>query len=798
MFLQELKLQNIRSYSDETISFPEGSTMLSGDIGSGKSSILLAIEFALFGTSRPDLPAELLLRKGTTTGSVELSFQINQQQVSIKRSLKKQNDSIKQLPGHLIINNLKKELMPIELKSEIISLLGYPEDLVSKNKNQLLRYTIYTPQEEMKKILQEDAETRLDVLRKIFNIDKYKIIRDNLQIYLKSLRTSIAVSNTRLEPLPDKEQEFSALEKQETELDRSLLELKPKLKESTERLQLSQKAINSLEEQQNIYLQLKRQEELLQNSLEEKKFNVSQLQEKNLLLQQKIEELSLPEISPELLKQEIAGIELQKNDNLQKKVYLNENISHLQKTIQDTNYDNQQITLQLSSLAEKESSLNQLKQELSLKPALSEKNKLLEIELEKINAEISKNEALSNQSKLLQEKISQLDNCPLCLQEVSHLHKNKITQREAEKISKSETYLTSARNNKQLLWQEKETLSKKLEVLQLQEHNFTKLNMEIQRLKEKALELEKNKEKIKLAIQRNNQLMQELTNLADLAEIIKALTEKQKLLEQFQWQEHLTQQLKEYSEQLLISKNKIDDLNKQLAETASNLKEKNDLSEQIKNHREAHSSILNQEKELAVEKAQLQANLENTLKQKNKLKEELNRMTEEKNKLIHNKEIYHWLEGHFLKLTYTIEKHIMLNIHRLFNQLFQEWFSTLIDDEQVTARIDDSFSPIIEQNGYEIFFDNLSGGEKTSASLAYRLALNKVINSIIHEIKTNDLLILDEPTDGFSTEQLDKVRDVLERLDLQQIIIVSHEAKIESFVDNVIRISKENHVSSVM
>ena len=139
----------------------------------------------------------------------------------------------------------------------------------------------------------------------------------------------------------------------------------------------------------------------------------------------------------------------------------------------------------------------------------------------------------------------------------------------------------------------------------------------------------------------------------------------------------------------------------------------------------------------------------------------------------------------------------MVTIYRLFNELFKEWFSILIDDETVYARIDDSFSPIIEQNGYETPFTYLSGGEKTSCALAYRLALNRVINDIIQNIKTKDLLILDEPTDGFSEEQLDKVREVLEKLQLRQTIIVSHESKIESFVRQTIRLKKEGDVSLV-
>jgi len=82
--------------------------------------------------------------------------------------------------------------------------------------------------------------------------------------------------------------------------------------------------------------------------------------------------------------------------------------------------------------------------------------------------------------------------------------------------------------------------------------------------------------------------------------------------------------------------------------------------------------------------------------------------------------------------------------------------------------------------------------------LSYRLALNKVINDIVAEIKTKDIIMLDEPTDGFSTEQLDKVRDVLEQLNMKQVIIVSHESKIESFVENVIRVQKQDHASVVL
>ena len=57
MLLKSVKLHNIRSYEDAEISLPSGSVLLAGDIGSGKSTILLAIEFAIFGAKKGELPA---------------------------------------------------------------------------------------------------------------------------------------------------------------------------------------------------------------------------------------------------------------------------------------------------------------------------------------------------------------------------------------------------------------------------------------------------------------------------------------------------------------------------------------------------------------------------------------------------------------------------------------------------------------------------------------------------------------------------------------------------------------------
>ena len=188
MLITKVRLKNIRSYLNADIDIPEGSTLLSGDIGSGKSTILLAFEFALFGVKRKDLSASSLLRHGKNEGSVEVHMNVRNKDIIIKRNLKRGKQDIKQEAGYIIIENTKKECTAIELKTQILDILGYPKGLVSKSKDMIYRYTVYTAQEDMKRILTEDKDVRLDILRRVFNIDKYKKVRENSSVIIRKLR----------------------------------------------------------------------------------------------------------------------------------------------------------------------------------------------------------------------------------------------------------------------------------------------------------------------------------------------------------------------------------------------------------------------------------------------------------------------------------------------------------------------------------------------------------------------------------------------------------------------------------
>ena len=177
MHIKSLTLKNIRSYAEQKITFPQGIVLLSGDIGSGKSTILQAIEFALFGAQRGVLDASTLLRHGEKHAEVTLDLD----NIKITRTVKATKNGVQQGPGTLTTDT-KEDLAPTELRARVLALLGYPDNPAT------FRYTVYASQEQMKQIILERSDTRLDTLRTIFGVDKYKQIQGSIDIIQKHIR----------------------------------------------------------------------------------------------------------------------------------------------------------------------------------------------------------------------------------------------------------------------------------------------------------------------------------------------------------------------------------------------------------------------------------------------------------------------------------------------------------------------------------------------------------------------------------------------------------------------------------
>ncbi|MFW6283323.1 MAG: AAA family ATPase, partial [Minisyncoccales bacterium] len=238
MKLKRIILENIRSYEYEEIEFPEGSILMSGDIGSGKTSILLAVEFALFGL-QPGKRGTSLLKNGAEEGRVKLWFEVDKQEVEIERTLKRNSKTVSQDKCFISLDGQQEETSVTELKDKVLELLNYPKEF-AKKQNLLYKFTVYTPQEEMKQIILQDPETRVNTIRHVFGIDKYKKILENSSVLVSRIREERrkkegATQNLEEDKknLKEKQEQLEKEEKQEKEAEKEVEE-KKKIREKEE------------------------------------------------------------------------------------------------------------------------------------------------------------------------------------------------------------------------------------------------------------------------------------------------------------------------------------------------------------------------------------------------------------------------------------------------------------------------------------------------------------------------------------------------------------------------------------
>jgi DNA repair protein SbcC/Rad50 len=673
MILRSLKLDNIRSYASEEISFPEGSVLLSGDIGSGKSTILLAIDFALFGLQK-DLTGASLLKHGKEQGSVELSFELSGKPFTIRRTLKRKKESVRQAAGYITIDGIQKDLTAQESKSFILSLLGYPPEAIKKDSALLYRYTVYTPQEQMKQIIESGLGDRIDLMRRLFNMDRYKRIAENAEMYARELRGRARELAGTISDLDDKKREKKELTESSAEekkkLDdvaKRLSALKASLTESKKALEQLGDEIESLGLKKQEYASLKAEFELLKASGEKLK-------------------AAFNDISPRLM-------------DLEKRL---DAFKTLEKPL---------------SKADIESEISRL--EKSERLSLS---KIASLETE-----------ASSLARILEKGV-----CGTCGQSVAD--REAFAKGIESKRKEIELLNKSSGGARECI----EKLRKDLEIVRKYESDIR----ERKSLEERIKELSESKNKIKSEISENIAKQKSLASRINLI--------------------------------------------------AGDIKKSTPLADRYKQAQNSYETLRTDAETLAREESSLAAKLSGIKEAEERLSMEIKRKTDAKARMEKFIRFDQWLRDFFVSLMGTIERHAMASVQQDFNSLFQKWFSMLVMDEGLSARIDGNFSIIIEQEGFETDYSFLSGGERTAIALAYRLALNRVINDLTESIKTKDLIILDEPTDGFSSDQMDSVREVLSELASRQTIIVSHEPKVESFVSNTIRIVKDAGTSKIL
>ena len=297
MKIEVVQLENIRSHMKSTVPFARGFNCLVGGLGCGKSSILYAIDFALFGDPI-GRSYDYLLREGAENGKVVLQFTQNGKSYKISRGLKRRGkgisqdfDELKLFQGENLVASVKSDAVEEQLKA------------ITGLEKELFREIVWVRQEHLKELLDVAPRERQKRLDELFGLSDYEIAWSNLSGYQREYEgekrayekdpdiVGIEKLNAEYNRLAE---EFSLLEVETQDLSRRLNEAKKTLEEAELKLKRLEELKASVEE-------LKRKEAQLQA-------NLANIEDSSASLAEKIEG---KKAAVENLKQRLANMQMQ-------------------------------------------------------------------------------------------------------------------------------------------------------------------------------------------------------------------------------------------------------------------------------------------------------------------------------------------------------------------------------------------------------------------------------------------------------------------------------------------------------
>ena len=263
MKIDIVQLENIRSHVKSTVPFTRGFNCLVGGLGTGKSSVLYAVDFALFGEPI-GRSFEYLLREGADSAKVTVQFSQNGRTYKLVRGLKRRGkgigqdfEELKLFEDETLIASMKTDAIAEQFKA----ITGFDRDL--------FREIVWMRQEHLKELLDARPRDRQRRLDELFGLSDYETAWSNIAVYQRDYETEKRVYEkdpdvVGLEKLSD---EYNRVTEEFTRLEVELQDALGKLAGAKRTLEDADSKLAKLEEKKRQVEELKRKEARIHASI---------------------------------------------------------------------------------------------------------------------------------------------------------------------------------------------------------------------------------------------------------------------------------------------------------------------------------------------------------------------------------------------------------------------------------------------------------------------------------------------------------------------------------------------------
>jgi exonuclease SbcC len=845
--IQTVSLRNFRSYGDTEQVFDVSSypmVVITGDNGSGKSSIIEAILFCLYGetsitrgSGKGEMKkSELLNDKTNKDAFVSLTFELNGSIYRVERTL----DRKKGTSGYARIfevgsssgTRAKQAVAPKEVTKSIESLIGIDYDSFT--------HSVVMTQGEFEALTKSPPADRKKLFMKMFGLTKYEDYLKEVESRINKLNRELGNISGRIEELEKevvKESEIKKnLEEAEKEFEKIKLEVdksdqnKKKVEGDLSKASEDKKDYDNLQEK---LASLKEEIGSRQSELENKKGEYNEIlraEEELKKIQPKVERYNE-------LEQKLNEL----RDNYIKNLKLTENIGKLEKTIEERrkSYLNEIERL----TGEKEESIKLIQENSdrvkSLEGEIAElgdpESEKVTLEENKKSIESEKDAALKRSSEF-ETKISSIKKtletlekttepkCPVCGGDLTE-------EKKEERVKHLENEKSSLEAEKKKVDEELRRLKKELKFIKEEikqkekaSKNLTQKKTELQNLKNRISELQTKVEKQENELKTKQETFSEERFVEEEKKQIKQLEEQ---INSLKYDRELHSRLEGEFAELKEAPQKAAALNEKVSRKEKVVKEIKKLEKIIEEKKGAYEAdekrksnledavrrweeLIKEFREIEEKLSELQTrkgeakqrveNLKSSLLEIKNKKEQLEKIRKEYNEkqVVGNRlsilEEAFSKDGIPLRMLKKIVPLVAAKSTELLHKLTEDQLGIEINMDE-----DKIYVKVLEA-GKSNHVGRYSGGEKMRINFALRLAISEILTKMGGKNAKIESLMIDEGFGALDDDGRQAIINIFNLLggSFKKIIAITHIKEVQEMFPVQVRVEKVGDFSRII
>ena len=789
MFIRSIKLKNYRKFRDEFIDFPEGVIGIIGSNGSGKSSILEAIGWALYGNvmARSDkIEVKSQNAPEEEDCEVELIFDLGGCSYKIVRNIKGKNA-------------MSNALMYIGGTDEVIA---ERDSGVNKHIGRLLGMdyvtflrTVYAKQKDLAALSNLRPEERKKVIRRMLNIDKIDLAVTQIRADGRDKGKYIEGVQAGLKDADRLENEKKEIKKSQVKTKKSIVDQSLAVKTITEEREKIKKNKINQEQKYKVFnnfskniARLKEQNNSLGKRLKEAIKDLEDLEKKSEALK-KIEpkEQEYLKVKTEKEAQEMLRLKYQE------KLVLEQGISDNKDDIDERDKKLKTLANQSKEFSTVKEDSDKTEDELS---AMEDTRRILDKEAKKIEGEVrlysAKVEDLVAQKRDI-DKLGKDGKCPTCLRKLGDNYQEIIEHFDIE-IKNNRDKLEPHQDRKTKISKELDDILARVDKLVKRKNALTEKLTKKSKV-EQSLEEQMNEvKKLRLRLSKDEEKLKEFKDTKfnksyydKLIEKFEELSESRDTILELRKE---VQRIFKLEETVKSSKKEILGLDF-LIESENQELEKLDFDE--KEFEKVKVSYDDVNDQLIKEQRKLEeANSQNEIikQQLSSIKKEIEdqkqgrKMIEEARKeLQYLQRLGSLLEDFRLELTGRIRPLVESRTAYLFNEV--------TDGRYPSVGLDEDYEISIFDGNKSFGLKRFSGGEEDLANLCLRIAMSQLIAERSAGADIN-FIALDEIFGSQDEARKQKILNSLNRLSSQfrQIFLITHIEDIKETLPRVLKVEE--------